>query len=82
MKKNSKRYWLSFSATSARRPLLWEMSHEFKLTFDIRSAKVTDGIGIMAVELVGDSRQIAAAVRWFGRHGVKVSPIELNILEG
>ena len=58
------------------------MSKKFKLIYDIRSANVTDGIGIIAVELVGGSRQIAAAVRWFTRHSVKVSPIELHILEG
>jgi ABC-type methionine transport system ATPase subunit len=75
MKKESKRYWLTFDATSVRRPLLCEMIRKHDLTFDIRSANVTPELGLMALELKGDPKVIESAVRWFRRRGVQVDPI-------
>jgi len=37
---------------------------KFDLIFDIRSANVTDKVGIIALELTGDPKIPAAAVKW------------------
>ena len=75
MAKESKRYWLTFSATQVRRPLLCEMIRKHDLVFDIRSANVTPEMGLMALELTGDPKVIDSAVKWFRRRGVQVDPV-------
>ena len=81
MTKESQRYWLSFSAESAQRPLLWEMSQKFDLIFNVRSASISEQIGLIALELTGAPETIEAALKWLQRKGVEVDPIELNIVE-
>ena len=75
MAKESKRYWLTFNNTQVRRPLLCEMIRKHDLVFDIRSANVTPELGLMALELTGEAKEIEAAVKWFRRRGVQVDPI-------
>jgi ABC-type methionine transport system ATPase subunit len=73
--KESKRYWLTFSAALVQRPLLWEMSRKFDLIYNIRSANVTSELGIVAVELTGNGREIDKAVQWLKRRKVQIDPI-------
>ena len=82
MPKQSQRYWLIFPAERAKRPLIWELSKIFDLVFDIRSANVTDKVGIIALELTGDQKILAAAVKWLRKNGVEVDPFQLDVVEG
>ena len=82
MTRESHRYWLSFSAESAKRPLIWEMARKFDLVFNVRSASVTEQIGLIALELTGKQETIEAALKWLHKQGVKVDPIELNVMAG
>lgn len=75
MAKESKRYWLTFKAKQVRCPLICEMSRQHDLIFDIRSANVTPEMGLMAIELTGEAKVVAAAVTWLRRRGVQVDPI-------
>jgi len=81
MAKDSQRYWLTFAAERAKRPLIWELSKKYDLIFDIRSASVTDKVGIIALELTGERKTIEAAVKWLRRKKVEVDPIELDVIE-
>jgi ABC-type methionine transport system ATPase subunit len=82
MSKQSQRYWLTFQPERAKRPLIWELSKKFDLVFDIRSASVTHKVGIIALELTGDRKVLAAAVKWLRKNRVEVDPIELDVVEG
>jgi len=82
MARESQRYWLTFAAERAKRPLIWELSRKFDLIFDIRSASVTNRVGLIALELTGERTIIQAAVKWLRRKGVEVDPIELGVVEG
>jgi len=82
MANQSQRYWLTFAAERAKRPLIWELSKKFDLIFDIRSASVTDKVGLIALELTGKPKTIATAVKWLRRKKVEVDPIELDVIEG
>lgn len=75
MAKESKRYWLTFGPQHVRRPLICEMSRKHDLLFDIRSANVTTEMGLVAIELTGEAKVIAAALTWLRRRGVQVNPI-------
>ena len=82
MAKQSHRYRLTFPAERAKRPLIWELSKKFDLIFDIRSANVTDKVGIIALELTGDPKILTAAVKWLRKNRIEVDPIELEVVEG
>jgi ABC-type methionine transport system ATPase subunit len=82
MAKQSHRYWLTFPAERAKRPLIWELGRKFDLVFDIRSASITDKVGLIALELTGEQKVLAAAVKWLRKNKVEVDPIELDVLEG
>ena len=80
--KESQRYWLTFAAERVQRPLIWELGKKFDLVFDIRSASVTDKVGLIALELIGERKIIQSAVKWLRKKGVAVDPIELDVVDG
>jgi ABC-type methionine transport system ATPase subunit len=82
MARQTQRFWLTFSAESARRPLICEMSRRFDLIFNIRNSSVTPSIGIIALELEGERSVMKEAVAWFEANGVQVEPVEINTIEG
>jgi ABC-type methionine transport system ATPase subunit len=81
-KPEKRRLWLTFGGESTTKPLIWQMSRRFDLIFNIRNSSVTDAIGLIALELEGDSKTIDAAVQWFRKNGVQVDPVEMNTIEG
>ena len=50
------------------------------MVFNLRSANVTEEVGIIALELTGEPKVIAAAIKWFRLPGVEVNPIKLNVI--
>jgi ABC-type methionine transport system ATPase subunit len=82
MARETQRFWLTFTAESAGRPLICEMSRRFDVIFNIRNSSVTPSIGIIALELEGERKAIQEAVAWFEANGVQVEPVEINTIEG
>lgn len=73
--------YLTYPSKLVKEPLIYSMSQEFDLVFNIRGASVNEEIGIIALELDGTDAEIARAIGWFRDHGVTVEPIEKNIIE-
>ena len=82
MARETQRFWLTFSADGTCKPLIWEMSRQFEVIFNIRNASVTPTIGIIALELEGERTVIQKAVAWLEENGVQVEPVEINTIEG
>jgi len=80
-KPDSRRLWLMYPPRSIKRPLIWELGHKFPLVTNIRQASVTDDIGIVCLELDGPRDAIKAAIRWMEKLGIKVEPVEINVIE-
>ena len=80
----SKRCWFTFQGRSqVEQPLIWQMSRKFPdVTFDIRQASVQNEIGIMAVLLSGEEKQVQGAIEFLRSKGVTVEPIEKSVVEG
>jgi hypothetical protein len=80
----SKRCWFTFpTRTQVEQPIIWQMSRKFPdVSFDIRQASVQNEIGIMAVLLVGNERDVKAAIDFVRSKGVTVEPIEKSVVEG
>ena len=77
----SRRFWLNYPSKLITRPLIWELSRRFPVVFNVRQASVSDEIGILCLELQGRRADLKAAVTWLERQGVKVEPVEINIIE-
>ncbi len=76
-----KRYYLTYPKELVKEPILYYVGQKFKVVTNIRQATVTDAIGLVALELEGAEDEIEKAVKFFRDKGVKVEPIELNIIE-
>ena len=64
-----------------KQPLLWELSHKFKVITNIRQASITDEIGIVCLELDGQREEVKGAIKWLEKSGVKVEPVEIGVIE-
>lgn len=83
MARAAKRVWFTFEDDKVKTPCLWMMSRKYPdVSFDIRQASVKSDIGIMAVLLEGEEREIEAAIAYLRELGVGVEPVEKNVIEG
>ena len=76
-----KRIYLTYPKEQVKEPLLYHVGRLFKVVTNIRQASVSDKIGLVALELDGDPEEIDKAIKYFIDKGVKVEPIELDIIE-
>jgi ABC-type methionine transport system ATPase subunit len=75
------RLWLMYPPKLITTPVIWELSHKFPVVTNVRQASVTDEIGIVCLEIDGKREDIKAAIAWLEKHGIKVEPVEINIIE-
>ena len=62
-------------------PVIYELVTRFELVVNIRQAEVRDEIGIVCLELEGSRVDLKKATKWLERKGIKVEPVEINVIE-
>mgnify|MGYP003341567250 CR=1 FL=1 len=75
------RFYLTYSQEQIKEPVIYQVGRKFRVVTNIRSASISDHVGIVGLELEGEPDQIADAVKWIAAQGVKVEPIEKNVIE-
>ena len=75
------RFYLTYTDDRIKEPIIYHVGHKFKVITNIRAASVSDHVGILALELDGEPGEISSAVKWIAEQGVKVEPIEKNVIE-
>ena len=75
------RLWLTYPPKLITQPLIWELAQKFKVVTNIRQASVSDTIGIVCLELEGGRSEIKGAISWMEQQGVRVEPVEINVIE-
>jgi ABC-type methionine transport system ATPase subunit len=75
------RFYLTYTADQIKEPIIYQTGHKFAVVTNIRGASISDHIGIVALELDGEEDEIDRAVRWIAEQGVKVEPIQKNVIE-
>ena len=75
------RLWLMYPAKLITRPIVWEIAQKFPVITNVRQVSVTDEIGIVSLELEGKRESVKAAIKWLEKIGVKVEPVEINVIE-
>ena len=76
-----RRLWLMYPPRLITSPIIWELSAKYNLITNIRQAEVRDEIGIICLELEGPRDALKKATAWLERRGVKVEPVEINVIE-
>ena len=76
-----RRLWLMYPPRLITSPIIWELSTKYNLITNIRQAEVRDEIGIICLELEGARDALKKATTWLERRGVKVEPVEINVIE-
>lgn len=82
MAEESTRLWLMYPARLITRPIVYELGQNFPIVTNVRQASVTDEIGLVSMELIGEREAIKSAIAWLEELGVKVEPVEMNTIEG
>lgn len=82
MKKETKRLWLTYPKKVIQRPVIYELGHKFPIVTNIRQCSVTEEVGIVSLELVGERAEIKKAIKWLEGLKIKVEPVEINVIEG
>ena len=77
----NRRLWLMYPPKLIKNPVIWELSQKVPLITNVRQASVTDEIGIVCLELDGKRDDIKAAISWLEKTGIKVEPVEINVIE-
>lgn len=78
----SARLWLLYPQRLVQRPVVYEIGHKFNVVTNIRQATVNDDVGLVSLELTGERPEIQKAIRWLEKLGIKVEPVEINVIEG
>ena len=75
------RLWLMYPPKHITSPVIYELVTRFELVVNIRQAEVRDEIGIVCLELEGLREDLKKATKWLERKGIKVEPVEINVIE-
>ncbi len=76
------RVYLTFDESTVREPLIWKLAKEFDVVTNIRTAEVKDHMGLVGLEIDGEDAVVESATEWLAEQGVKVAPIEQDVIEG
>lgn len=76
-----KKVYLTYPRELVKEPLIYQVSQLFNVAFNIRQASISEEIGLVALELEGEADEVEKALKFFVDKGVKVEPIELDIIE-
>jgi hypothetical protein len=72
----------TFPPDRITQPLIYNMGRQFDVVTNIRRANVTRDRGWVILEISGDTPEIERAVEWALNQGVRVDPIEGDIIAG
>ena len=72
----------TFAQDLIREPIIYDLSHKFKVVTNIRRADVTENKGWVVLELEGEDEEIEQGIAWVTGKGVRVDPAIGDIVEG
>jgi len=63
-------------------PIIYELGKQFSVVTNIRRADVTEDRGWVVLELEGEIEEIERGLDWVAAKGVRVDPVQGDIVEG
>jgi len=78
----TRRVRLTFRPELITLPIIYELGYQFQVVTNIRMADVDEHVGWVVLELEGDASEIDRSLDWAQAKGVRVDPIEGDVVEG
>ncbi len=72
----------TFPEEMIREPIIYNLSHQFKVVTNIRRADISEDKGWVVLELEGEEKEIEEGITWVTSKGVRVDPVIGDIVEG
>jgi len=72
----------TFPREMIKEPIIYQLSNKFDVITNIRRADISENRGWVVLELEGEDKEINAGIGWVKEKGVRVDPIEGDIVEG
>ena len=72
----------TFPEELIREPIIYTLSHQFKVVTNIRRADVSENRGWVVLELEGEEAEIEQGISWVISKGVRVDPVIGDVVEG
>jgi ABC-type methionine transport system ATPase subunit len=77
-----KQVMFTFPQELIREPIIYTLSHQFKVVTNIRRADVSEDRGWVVLELEGEEEEIEQGIAWVTSKGVRIDPVIGDIVEG
>ena len=77
-----KRARFTYEEGMIKRPIIYDLGRKFKIVTNIRRADVREDMGWVVLELEGDEEEIQKGLDWVVRNGVRVDPVDGDVVEG
>ena len=78
----SQRVKFTFPQELITLPVIYELGKQFNIITNIRRADVTEDRGWVILQLEGDLGEIDKGLEWVATQGVRVDPVQGDIVEG
>ena len=72
---------LTFPQKLIKEPVIFTMAKKYDVMPNIRRARVTEEVGEMVLELVGEEKNLTNGIKYLAKTGVIVEPIVGDIIE-
>lgn len=72
----------TFPPDLINQPVIYNMGKAYPVVTNIRRANVTRDRGWMVLEILGSDEEIEKAIAWAKQQGVRVDPIEGDVVAG
>ncbi len=63
-------------------PVIYELGKQFSIITNVRRADVTEDRGWVVLELQGELEEIERGLEWVAAKGLRVDPVQGDIVEG
>lgn len=77
-----RRVKFTFPPELVTQPIIYQLGHKFNIVTNIRRADVTEDRGWVILELEAEEEEIRKGIAWIASIGVRVDPVEGDIIEG
>ena len=77
-----RRVMFTFPQQLIKEPIIYTLSHQFKVVTNIRRADISEDKGWAVLELEGEEEEIEQGITWVTSKGVRVDPAVGDIVEG
>ncbi|MFH1169834.1 MAG: NIL domain-containing protein [Chloroflexota bacterium] len=77
-----RRVMFTFPPELVREPIIYNISQQYKIITNIRRADVSDDKGWVVLEMEGKESDIEQGIEWVISKGVRVDPVNGDIVEG